>query len=174
MAGLIRLFGRACLHGHIGTGFGYRIAGHELLSDVPLPLLAEYASGSVQPSLRDERVPSVESDAATVKTTGWLAGMTRRVVSRSGQAAYGLEIADFARFVVAKSGGGIFCAGAAAGVAPKVLEEALLGPPLAFALALQGVWCLHASAALRQGREVLLLAASGRGKSTLAAFLDGA
>lgn len=174
MAGLIRLFGRACLHGHIGTGFGYRIAGHELLSDVPLPLLAEYASGPVHPPLRDERVPSVESDAATAKTTGWLAGMTRRVVSRSGQAAYGLEIADFARFVVAKSGGGIFCAGAAAGVAPKVLEEALLGPPLAFALALQGVWCLHASAALRQGREVLLLAASGRGKSTLAAFLDGA
>ncbi|MFZ1574237.1 MAG: hypothetical protein WAT36_03155 [Chromatiaceae bacterium] len=139
-----------------------------------MPLLSEYAMGVGQPVPRDEWVPSVESDAAAAATTGWLAGATRRVVSRSGQAAYGLEIADLARFVVAKSGGGIYRAGAAPGGAPAVLEEALLGPPLTFALALQEVWCLHASAVLKGGQAMLFLGASGDGKSTLAAYLNEA
>jgi hypothetical protein len=59
-------------------------------------------------------------------------------------------------------------------VAPGVWEETLLGPPLTFALALRGVWCLHASAVLRDGKAILLLGSSGQGKSTLAAYLDGA
>ena len=65
-------------------------------------------------------------------------------------------------------------AGAAPGVPPNVLDEALLGPPLTFALALHEVWCLHASAVLKGGQAILFLGASGDGKSTLAAYLNEA
>lgn len=170
VAGLIRFFAQEGWRGQHQASFGYRIAGHALHADVPLRLLSEYACAGPEPSLWGEPVPPVEPDAVAVTAVGWLAGETRRVVRCSGQEAYGLEIADLARFVVAKSGGGIFRAGVAPGVAPDVLEEVLLGPPLTFALALQEVWCLHASAVLKGGRAILFLGASGQGKSTLAAY----
>lgn len=49
--------------------------------------------------------------------------------------------------------------------------EALLGAPLVLALALQEVWCLHASAIEVNGELVAFMGESGEGKSTLAAFL---
>ncbi|MCL4837235.1 MAG: hypothetical protein KJ058_04630 [Thermoanaerobaculia bacterium] len=49
----------------------------------------------------------------------------------------------------------------------------MLGPGLVLALALQGTWCLHASAAVREGQAVAFLGESGVGKSTLAAHLGG-
>lgn len=52
-------------------------------------------------------------------------------------------------------------------------RELLLGPGLVLALALQGTWCLHASAAVRGGAVVAFLGESGAGKSTLAAHLGG-
>ncbi|HSM50933.1 MAG TPA: hypothetical protein VLA75_05985 [Thermoanaerobaculia bacterium] len=52
-------------------------------------------------------------------------------------------------------------------------RELLLGPGLVLALALQGTWCLHASAAVRDGAVVAFLGESGVGKSTLAAHLGG-
>ncbi len=52
-------------------------------------------------------------------------------------------------------------------------RELLLGPGLVLALALQGTWCLHASAAVREGQAVAFLGESGVGKSTLAAHLGG-
>ena len=55
---------------------------------------------------------------------------------------------------------------------PDVLSEVVLGPALILALALQGTWCLHASAVASSGQVVCFLGRSGSGKSTLAAFLD--
>jgi hypothetical protein len=47
---------------------------------------------------------------------------------------------------------------------------ASIGPQLACAM--QGVFCLHASAVMLEGRAVLFIGDSGRGKSTLAARLS--
>jgi len=52
-----------------------------------------------------------------------------------------------------------------------LIEEALVGTALILALALRGVWCLHASAVAVDGQAVALLGESGYGKSTLAAYL---
>ncbi|MEM9552693.1 MAG: hypothetical protein AAGC60_00420 [Acidobacteriota bacterium] len=64
---------------------------------------------------------------------------------------------------------------AAGSTVDELAAEAVLGPPLVLALALQGVFCLHASA-LAVGdaegeRIVAFLGDSGAGKSTLAATI---
>ena len=51
--------------------------------------------------------------------------------------------------------------------------EATWGAGLVLALALQGSWCMHASAVARRGRCFLIMGSSGRGKSTLAARIAG-
>lgn len=61
------------------------------------------------------------------------------------------------------------------GAGEAVLEEALLGPAFALALARRGVFLLHASAVVLQGRGVIgFLGESGAGKSTLARLLTEA
>jgi hypothetical protein len=57
------------------------------------------------------------------------------------------------------------------GAADAALEEALLGPALALALARRGVFVLHASAVVIGGGVVGFLGESGAGKSTLARLL---
>jgi hypothetical protein len=167
---LIRISGKDSLPGFAPMGFDYRIAGHDLWADVPLPLLSGYGLGPARYTHPPEPMAHIGACAAPARSaSGWLAGDTRRVICRSGSSGREIDIAGLARFVLSSSGDRIFCAGRDAGVAPALVEEALLGPPITLALALQGVWCLHASAVLRQGRAILFLGASGQGKSTLAA-----
>jgi hypothetical protein len=149
--------------------YGYRVAGHRLLSDVPLRLLSAYACAPPGVDLQRVAPPVIAGDAAEVSAEGWLAGAIRRVVCRSGRGARELLLPGLGRFRLGKADGGIFCVGAEPALAAEVLEEALLGPPLTLALAERAVWCLHASAVLRGARVLLFLGPSGQGKSTLAA-----
>jgi chloramphenicol 3-O-phosphotransferase len=70
---------------------------------------------------------------------------------------------------ITTSGSDIFCTQAES-ADPDFAVGMLLGPVLCTALALQGVFCLHASAALIDGRAVLFLGDSGAGKSSLADY----
>ena len=54
---------------------------------------------------------------------------------------------------------------------PNLLVVSLLGPALILALALLGIWCLHASAVMIEGEATVFVGESGAGKSTLAAAL---
>ena len=57
------------------------------------------------------------------------------------------------------------------GAGKAAVEEALLGPALALALARRGTFVLHASAVIRGGGVIGFLGESGAGKSTLARLL---
>ncbi len=149
--------------------FGYRLAGQTLVSDVPLGLVSAFASEA--PEFLAPPLPEIglEADAAGRSAEGWLGGAIRRVVCRAGESGYELLIPGVARFWVARSGEAIACGEVESGIPSALLEEVLLGPPLTLALALRGVWCLHASALLGAGGLILALGASAQGKSTLAA-----
>ena len=54
----------------------------------------------------------------------------------------------------------------------RLEREVILGPALVLALALRGIWSLHASAAMFQDQTTVFLGESGQGKSTLAAYLS--
>lgn len=149
--------------------FAYRLAGQTLVSDVPLTLASAYATEAPEYGRHPHDGLPVEPDAPEAQAEGWLAGAIRRVVCRAGRGGFELSVPGVARFWVGRSGQALACVAADGAVAPALREEVLLGPPLTLALALGGVWCLHASALLGAGGLILLFGASGQGKSTLAA-----
>jgi hypothetical protein len=99
------------------------------------------------------------------------------VECRSAAAGYRLTVAGVGTLDIAADGSaiawrlGLELPTDDAARLPWPAVETALGPALALALAAHGVFCLHAGAVERQGRVVALVGESGRGKSTLAAFL---
>lgn len=155
----------------------YRLAGSVLTADMRVGMLdglelrcAERPDQALAP----EKLAESGADEVTLRARGWIAGDTREVSCASGRKGYAFDIAGIGRFSVARSGDAIRCRELAPGLPAELAEEALLGPPLALALALRGTWCLHASAVLVRGAASLFLGPSGCGKSTLAAYLDQA
>jgi len=80
---------------------------------------------------------------------------------------------EAATLASARGGERIWCAsvGQESAELNETDRKILLGPVLVLALALQGSWSLHASAAIFGDKLVLFLGESGQGKSTLAGFL---
>ncbi len=103
----------------------------------------------------------------------------RATVCTTDPAGFHLEIEGAGRFFVAADGRGAAVVAPAPGAPAALLVEVALGPLLILALALGGIFCLHASAVAVGGgdappRAVAFLGPSGSGKSTLAASLAGA
>jgi hypothetical protein len=85
--------------------------------------------------------------------------------------AYRLSIGGIGSLWVALDGGSFGCSYMAPGVAPKHVQQALLGPAITLALALQGTFCLHASAVEVDSGLLAFVGKTGAGKSTLARML---
>lgn len=100
---------------------------------------------------------------------GWVGHANRFVTCHVGPAGYKLTIEPDIAFVVAGNGQHIE---QQAGSNPLVVQDTS-GAALILALALQGTFCLHASAVLVGGQVLAFVGESGRGKSTLAAYLAG-
>lgn len=153
----------------------YRLAGQPVAFSAPLASLASFRSPGreVGPPEAAEG-PSPVSGRLVYRGPAWVGRQWRQVECRGSGAGYSVTIDGLGVVQVAPDGSrvGVEPAGAPG---DALVEEAAVGPALTLALALRGVFCLHASAVLSPGRELLLFAgASGAGKSTLARLLDGA
>ena len=148
----------------------YRIAGLTVTTDLPLPALAPFAAPDFLPDrLAPVPAPMVpESGRPVVQGRAFLGGRERPVEGCSGPGGTWLAT-EGAACAVSCDGRTIAGASAAEGLA--LLTDLALGPALCLALALRGVFCLHAGAVEVDGRIVAFLGDSGAGKSTLAALL---
>jgi hypothetical protein len=150
----------------------YTVAGNTVVSDRPIPALDALRSDG-PPGIAIRRRPvEIPPEARTV-----FAG-TARVGTRGCQvrslAAPGvdlLEISGAGLFAVRQDGIEVDPEPAADEAA---VDEALLGPALAVALARRGVFVLHASAVATDRGVAGFLGESGAGKSTLARLLSQA
>lgn len=148
----------------------YRFAGCTVATNQALPRLGRYhwaaQAASVQMPVDVTPLPSGE----TVRCRGWLAGARRNVVLRSASAGYWIEIEGIGRYHINNPGTFVLQE-----VDPTCRAhtqvEAFLGPPLLLALALRGVFCLHASGVMGTDGVTAVAGESGTGKSTLAAYL---
>ncbi len=149
-----------------------RIAGRELLTErIPADLRPySHAAEPTAPLNREPRAPAA-APAATRRATGLVAGRDRAVECRFVADSIEVRIEGVASFAVAGDGRSIRVGEVENSAPGSLVDDALLGPPLLLALALQGVPCLHASAVAAEQGVVAWLGPSGAGKSTLAAYL---
>jgi hypothetical protein len=103
---------------------------------------------------------------------GWIGGEWRDVECLKTNRGYKIAITGIGAFTITTEGNRIAHAESWAGANPDLIREAFLGPVLTLALALQGTWCFHASAAKLNGQVVIFVGESGNGKSTLASCLN--
>jgi hypothetical protein len=103
-------------------------------------------------------------------SVGRIGSKLHRLTCGVGPAGYQLSVDAIGEFTVAPPHRPLGWS-RAKGSDSQIFEEALFGPALILYLALCDTWCLHASAVTRHGRAIAFMGQSGRGKSTLAAFL---
>lgn len=166
----------------------YRVAGQDFYFIFPVPELEPFEITGTEQGMADEAVPFVphsflknESSASlpvpaplalACQTVGWVGGAQRL-----------LEVYDTSRGMLLKveGGGEFFIAPHGETIGKSNLQEELsqldreiiAGPALVLALALRGIWSLHASAAMYKEKGFVFLGESGQGKSTLATYLAG-
>lgn len=143
-----------------------RVAGQDIYFSVPLPEL-----GFIQVNrTRPESLVVPPPQALIRRARGWLAGERREIEIWSSSPGLLIRVKGGRDIYIPSRGDLIIQTQGTKNVTP-LETETLLGPALLLALALHGTWCLHASAAMFNGRAFVFLGESGRGKSTLAAFL---
>ena len=154
----------------------YLIAGRRLDTDLSLPVLERFAlsvPAAVSWPPRSPR-PSRAGRVSVYRGPGWVGGRLAEVSCGRTGAIYDVIVPGLPLLLVER-GGCVLAPESAAGVkVSPALVEALLGPGLVLALALDGVFTLHAAAVSADGRAALFLGESGAGKSTLARALAAA
>jgi hypothetical protein len=107
------------------------------------------------------------------RAVGWVGGGQRNVEVFATSGGYILKVEGGSELFVTPHGERITKADSQEQLS-QLDRQIILGPGLVLALALRGVWCLHASAAMYKDTLFVFLGESGQGKSTLAAYLSGA
>ena len=151
----------------------YQIAGQTLVADGPLPELAAFARPG--PAAMPAVAPAggIPAGASPIfDQPAWVAGGERWVTCWAAPAGYRLAVAGLGSWFVSQDGGQI------GGQPPPeadagLVRQVALGPALILALALRGIYCLHASAVQLPQGVVVFVGESGQGKSTLAQYLAG-
>ena len=159
----------------------YRPAGQDFYFACPVPELAPFEISGTLPAA--EALP-VAPAVLFSRTVGWVGGEQREVESWFAPPGTLLKVAGGSSFYIAPGGRAIVRVEGTKETLPGGSElparlraldrEILVGPALVLALALRGVWCLHASAVTWGGHSIAFLGESGQGKSTLAACLADA
>jgi len=151
--------------------YTYQVAGRKVSFDRPVQRLSK--GEKTEKGLR--QISTLKFPAGSpyqlVEAEGWLLDSQIHVKTHYRPEGVRMEICGSGEYAVDTRGNLIEVLQRPAD--ELQFEQSLLGPPLILALALQGVWCLHASAVSYQGNCLVFLGDSGRGKSTLAAYLAG-
>lgn len=105
---------------------------------------------------------------------GWIGGRLANVACARLGSSYVVRVENLPPLLVERGGCAVAAEGRRASPADAgALVEAVLGPGLILALALDGTFTLHAGAVAGRDGAVLLLGESGAGKSTVAWALAG-
>jgi hypothetical protein len=145
----------------------YLLAGQKIWTNCPVPELEPYQTNNIEPEEISFALPAAHT--LINRTLGWVGGEQRLVECWSAPPGWLLKVAGGCDVYIGAEGRSIVRLEA---VDPSLDMEILAGPALVLALALRGVWCLHASAGLFEQQLTVFLGESGQGKSTLARSLS--
>ncbi len=148
----------------------FRIAGRWVAVDgdgEELTLLAGLPQAGFAPPPRRP----MTNGSPLFRGLGEIAGVELPITCLATADGYRLQITGLATFDVTRTS--ITCPQVHPQADRGLLQRAAVGPPLVLALALQGVYCLHASAVRQGDLVVAFLGPAGAGKSALARSLAG-
>ena len=151
----------------------YRLAGKTIRFDQTVADLLPFRSEAVvcpSPPIPADLLELAQG-SLVIQADGWLADRISTIFLWRDETGYLLEIPSAGYFWTSIDGSAICQVSGSPKEDTTFLSEVLLGPPLVLALALQGVWCLHASAIEHEGMLIAFLGAPFAGKSTLANYL---
>ena len=154
----------------------YRVAEQSLVTDFPLPDMVSFRESCPDDGaqLSPLNVYHVPVDGKQIyRGPGWIGNQWREVICQSIPSGYQIRIEGIGTFLIAEEGKSIVCSRKEAEAGVQLLIEAAIGPALILALAVNGTLCFHASAVLFKDHVIVFLGESGKGKSTLASWLDG-
>lgn len=158
-----------------GQTYCYRVAEQSFSTDLPIPdlvYLKQTCNGdeTLAGLLNVSHVP--DENKEIYNGTGWIGNRWREVLCHSLPTGYLLKIEGIAAFSISEGGNSIVCSKKDPDASVELLIEAAIGPALILTLAINGTFCFHASAILVGDRVLAFLGESGKGKSTLASWLD--
>jgi hypothetical protein len=149
----------------------YRLAGQDLYFSNPLPELEPFEINNEMADTVPFVHHSFHENELISRSKGWVGGAQRSVAVYAASRKLFLKVEGGSEIFIASHGEAIGKQNPQE--APSQLDrEIILGPALVLALALRDTWSLHASAALCHETTIVFLGESGRGKSTLAAYLS--
>lgn len=151
--------------------YDYAVAGRKVSFDRPVQRLSAWVQAEKEQGQRTGESNSADPLNQLVETEGWLLDDFIHLSTHYSPDGVRMEISGSGMFEIDPRGRRIEVVQRP--VDERQFEESLLGPPLILALALRDVWCLHASAVRYRESCLVFLGDSGRGKSTLAAYLAG-
>ena len=154
--------------------YRYRIAGQEFCFPGPFPEIELFRVDGIKSGPREYSTSCSGNEYSNLvsRTTGWVAGAQRLVEMYGVPNGFLLKVAGMGELIISGHGETITQRFQEDELS-QLDREVILGPALVLALALRGVWSLHASAAMYKGNVIAFLGESGQGKSTLAAYLSG-
>ncbi|HSG31729.1 MAG TPA: hypothetical protein VLB82_09305 [Thermodesulfobacteriota bacterium] len=153
--------------------YNYRICGTSLYSDTGIRELTAFHKGKTLNNIDSSSPIKQTGDFDLVYNgPGFIADKIREVRLYSRKSQYKLFIKDIATLIIDYSSENKIIYLLQTDTADiSLLIEALLGPALILCLALDGIFCFHASAVKYKNKALLFIGRSGAGKSTLAEYL---
>lgn len=160
-------------HSDQSKWYEYHLANTSVWFDQPIPSLSPFLSQQHPPPTPPTawKLDMHSSLETSYRGPGWIANQWREVHCQFGDQGYYLTVPGAGSFCISPGGSQVNLLSREEHAQDQVVIESALGPALILALALNGVWCLHASAAVFEDRLMLFSGESGEGKSTLARFL---
>jgi hypothetical protein len=162
----------------------YRIAGNDYLLSCSISGLERSNKDVAELTHTLQEMVTVPVEMSLLcENIGLVGGEHRRVEVWSVPPAFLLRVAGGSDFYISHNGRAILrVTGPQTGLwrgeirpvstVSALDNEILIGPALVLALALRNTWSLHASAAMFKNKTIAFVGESGRGKSTLATYLN--
>ena len=152
----------------------YCLAGREIIINQSIPLLQPFLIAKQSSESAPEAPQYLRTNLPEEKqqTSGWICNEIRDVSTWQVDDGFVVGIENVGLYWLSNNGSHVYVLedGFVEGGLQNL--DAILGPPVILALAIQKTWCLHASAVEHKGHTIVFLGESGSGKSTLAYFLS--
>jgi len=156
--------------------YSYNICSTTFHSDIPIDNLSPFFEKKIKYTFNNKSLPVSDRGNYSLiyKGPGAIGDSVREISFYKSKSNFKLIIQDVGKFLINYSSKDIeiLLLDSEISLKDKLIIESLLGPVIIFCLALDGIFCFHASAVEYQNQVIIFIGKSGSGKSTLCNYIS--